>query len=132
MIFFGKSTMEPHYIPKYYHATNFLANEDHVALLTTKVFGRFSETLWEQSHKSVHLPIMVNELTSLCHSLLSSHFASVLHTEAGAHIDFSAHLNNVVATYTEQQAFTLPDGKIKIWDWKLSWDNVIVWNSNEA
>ena len=117
---------------KYHRASIIIPEEDDYTLLATKVFNRFSQTQWRASRIAGNLPIKKNILTSLRHSLLSSFSALPLHTECGAYINFNAHFENVVNLYKEQEAFILPDTEIKIWNWKLSWDNVKIWKETEA
>ena len=111
--------MTEYHLPQYYHASSSRENEDLYALKAIKVFGCFTQHLWRESRTSNDRPIYRNKLTKL-HSSLLTFSATPLQMEHRAFIDFNSHLNNVVDTYTQHQAFLLPNSSVKTWDWKLS------------
>ncbi len=119
-------------IQPYYHATSTNVIENDYELLAKKVFGRYSETGWEESRKLSHLPVKHNQLASLRQQLIRPNHAISLTTESGAYVDFSSHIANVVTTYSEQQAFLPPSTTHNNCNFKLSWDNFKTSNENEA
>lgn len=107
-----------------YHAPHSNTDEDDLNLLASKVFNRFSWQQWSAFRELDGLPIKCNQLTHLRQSLLEPFSAHPLYLERGAYIDFHSHLENVYDIYSSHHTFILPtDSEVKIWDWKLSWDN---------
>ncbi len=115
-----------------YHAKFYSVNENDFELLSTKIFNRFTHTTWKASRILANVPIKCNNITSLCSSLLFPSSATPLKAEKGAFIDFNSHLDLVIFTYSKYDVFLLPTTDTKVWNFKLSWDNLRVWKKNET
>ena len=84
------------YIPHPHNST-----EDRYQLLASKTFLNFSNRMWAEGRKLTSHPVLRNELTQLRHSLLSPSFASPLHTEDGAFLDFDAYFDIILLPHTK-------------------------------